>query len=38
MSKSRFEAFTDAIIAIVMTILVLNLDLPKIVLFLLYLL
>lgn len=29
MSKSRFEAFTDAIIAIVMTILVLNLDLPK---------
>jgi uncharacterized membrane protein len=29
MSKSRFEAFTDAIIAIVMTVLVLNLDLPK---------
>lgn len=29
MSKSRFEAFTDAIIAIVMTVLVLNLDFPK---------
>lgn len=29
MSKSRLEAFTDAIIAIVMTVLVLELHQPK---------
>ena len=29
MSKSRVEAFTDAVIAIIMTILVLNLDAPQ---------
>lgn len=29
MSKSRVEAFTDAVIAIIMTVLVLNLDAPE---------
>ncbi|MDR1292517.1 MAG: DUF1211 domain-containing protein, partial [Clostridiales Family XIII bacterium] len=29
MNKSRLEAFTDAVIAIIMTILVLELEMPE---------